>query len=290
MHPSFTHYFREDANKVIFIEKYLLIMVYKKNVYDFWNKESCGTNFTKEKKYSKEYFDEIENKRYELEPMIKPFAQFDKYEGCEVLEVGVGAGTDFINWLRNGADASGIDLTDEAIKNINNRLLIESLEPKFLKKADAEMLPFDDNFFDLTYSWGVIHHSPNTQKCLSEIIRVTKPGGEIKLMVYNRKSVAALWVWIRFCLLKGKFWKSIKHAISNHVESPGTKAYTKKEMKAMFSQYDNVEIDKIKTVLTWCDKATMSNSKIVKFFHKILVIIGGRDRVGWFMLINARKI
>ena len=187
-----------------------------KSVYDYWNRESCGTSFTNKQKYSKEYFDEIESVRYELEPMIKPFAEFEKYKDKNILEVGVGAGTDFINYVRNGAIASGVDLTDEAIDNIKHRLLIESLNPKCLQKSNAENLPFKNNEFDLTYSWGVIHHSPDTKKCLSEIIRVTKPGGEVKIMVYNRKSVSALWVWIRFCLLKGKFWKNITYAIEKN--------------------------------------------------------------------------
>tara|TARA_B100001559_G_C16442560_1_gene595176 strand:+ start:392 stop:1192 length:801 start_codon:yes stop_codon:yes gene_type:complete len=263
---------------------------YKKIVYDFWEKESCGTNFTTEKKYSKKYFEDIEKIRYSLEPMIKPFAQFGKYKNLSVLEVGVGAGTDFINWIRSGSKVTGIDLTDEAINNVNRRLLIESLEPESLQRADAENLPFKDNSFDLTYSWGVIHHSPDTEKCLSEIIRVTKPGGEIKIMVYNRRSVAALWVWVRFCLLKGKFWKSIEYALSNFVESPGTKAYTKSEIHSMFSKNNNVKLNKLYTVTTWCDRATSSKSLVVKFIHKILIFIGGGDKAGWFMMINASKI
>ena len=97
--------------------------------------------------------------------------------------------------------------------------------------------PFKNNTFDLCYSWGVIHHSPDTEKCLSEIIRVTKPGGEIKIMVYNRRSVTAFWVYIRNCLLKGKFWKNLTYAVANHVESYGTKAYTVDEMHKMFNNF-----------------------------------------------------
>ena len=262
----------------------------KKSVYKFWNKESCGTGFTKKQKYSKEYFDEIEAIRYELEPMIKPFAEFDKYKNKNILEVGVGAGTDFVNWVRSGAIASGIDLTDEAIHNVNKRLSIESLCAKYLKRSDAENLPFKNNTFDLCYSWGVIHHSPDTEKCLSEIIRVTKPGGEIKIMVYNRRSVAAFWVYIRNCLLKGKFWKNLTYAVENHVESYGTKAYTVSEMHKMFNNFQEIKLNKISTVITWCDKATNSKSTIIKIIHRVLIFLGGGDRVGWFMLIKANKI
>jgi len=102
----------------------------KEEVFAYWDEESCGTGMTKEKKFSHEYFSEIENKRYALEPCIKPFAQFNEYKNKNVLEVGVGAGTDFLNWLRYGAIASGIDLTDEAIENVKHRLNIECLQAK----------------------------------------------------------------------------------------------------------------------------------------------------------------
>ncbi len=262
----------------------------KKSVYNFWNKESCGTGYTNAQKFSKEYFDEIELTRYNLEPMIKPFAEFENYSEKTVLEIGVGAGTDFINWVRNGAIAYGIDLTDEAIDNVQNRLSMESLSSKFLQKSDAEKLPFDDNLFDLTYSWGVIHHSPDTEKCISEIIRVTKPGGEIKLMVYNRRSITALRVWVKFCLLKGKFWKNLTYAMKHHVESYGTKAYTVKEMEDIFHTHKNVKVKNISPIVTWCDKKTTSKYLLVKIFYKFLIFIGGGDKVGWFMLINAKKI
>ncbi|MBC8180151.1 class I SAM-dependent methyltransferase, partial [candidate division KSB1 bacterium] len=223
-----------------------------------------------------------------LEPYIHSFAQFDRYKSKKVLEVGVGAGTDFINWLRNGALASGIDLTDEAIENVKQRLNIESLNAEKLEKADAENLPFDNNLFDLVYSWGVIHHTPDTVKALNEIVRVTKPGGEIKIMIYHRHSITAFWVWVRNCLLKGKFWQSISYAVANYVESPGTKAYTKAEAEKLFSSIP-VKIVDLNTVLTWCDLAKTSRSGFVRFIHSALSRIGGGDRVGWFMLIKAIK-
>ena len=260
----------------------------KDEVFAYWDEESCGTGMTKEKKFSHEYFSEIENKRYALEPCIKPFAQFNEYKNKNVLEVGVGAGTDFVNWLRYGAIASGIDLTDEAIENVKHRLNIECLQAKRLEKADAENLPFSDNEFDMVYSWGVIHHSPDTVKALEEIVRVTKPKGEIKIMIYNRYSVTAFWVWVRNCLLKGKIWKSITYAVANYVESPGTKAYTKSEAKELFLSMP-VKIISIENVLTWCDLAITSKYNVVRLIHRILARIGGGNRVGWFMLIKAEK-
>ena len=64
----------------------------KQEVYNYWNKASCGTEFVKKEKFSKEYFEEIEQIRYLVEPEIFAFAQFTRFYGKKVLEVGVGAG------------------------------------------------------------------------------------------------------------------------------------------------------------------------------------------------------
>ena len=163
----------------------------KKDVHDYWNEESCGTGLTDKKKYSKDYFDEIEVTRYKLEPFIHSFAEFEKYNNKSVLEVGVGAGTDFINWVRNGAISCGIDLTNEAIENVKHRLSLENLKATNLKVADAEKLPIDDNKFDLVYSWGVLHHSPFTENIIiEEIWRVLKPGGKFVVLLYHTKNGA----------------------------------------------------------------------------------------------------
>src|SRR5580704_9265690 len=94
----------------------------KTEVKQFWNRASCETEHTHSQKYSVEYFDEIERFRYSTQPFIHSFAQFTRYHGKRVLEVGFGAGTDFIQWLRAGALASGVDLTEEALENITRRI------------------------------------------------------------------------------------------------------------------------------------------------------------------------
>ena len=163
----------------------------KGEVREFWNELSCDTQVASAPKFSREYFEEIETFRYLDQPFIHAFAQFARYRDKRILEVGFGAGTDFIQWLRAGARASGIDLTPEALENLTRRIEAYRLPaPEQIMVADAEQLPFPSNSFDLGYSFGVLHHSPNTEKALSEIIRVVRPGGQIKVMLYNRHSVS----------------------------------------------------------------------------------------------------
>src|ERR1035438_2335977 len=144
----------------------------KDQVKAFWHRQSCDTDQAQSEKFTREYFEQIEQWRYRDQPFIHSFAQFTRYHGKRVLEVGFGAGTDFIQWLRAGAVASGIDLTEEALANVRHRIQLYGLpQPESLQVADAESLPFPSNTFDLGYSWGVLHHTPNTEKALAELVR-----------------------------------------------------------------------------------------------------------------------
>jgi len=259
----------------------------KNNIEAWWDCRTCGTQFAQSSKYTPSYFNEIESIRYALEPYIHSFAQFTRYHGKKVLEVGVGAGTDFLQWARAGALAYGIDLAQESIEHARIRLEQEKLRAVELRKGDAEAIDFPSDFFDLVYSWGVIHHSPDTPKALGEIVRVTKPGGEIRVMIYNRHSITALMVWLRRCVLAGRPWHSLSYAIANYVESPGTKAYTRREAISLLASLPVDEID-VQSILTWCDMATNSRSRLLKAFHRMLCRIGG-NRAGWFLLLKAKK-
>lgn len=260
----------------------------KQKVHDYWNEEACGTWASDKEKYTKEYFEDIENERYQTEPEIFSFAQFTRFYGKKLLEVGVGAGTDFIQWVRAGTDAYGIDLTEEAIAHVQNRLDLYGLKAKELRVSDCEALPYPDNYFDVVYSWGVIHHTPDTQKALEEIIRVCKPGGICKVMIYHRHSILAWLFWVRHALLKGKIWKSVGWVLYNFMESCGTKAFTKREVARMLEQY-YVENIKIKPVLTYYDKLSRFNI-LFRSVAKALAWILGGDRVGWFLTIQFTKI
>jgi len=260
----------------------------KKAVASYWSARTCGTQFAQSEKFSSDYFSEIEKARYRLEPYIHTFAEFKSYHGKKILEVGLGAGTDFVQWVRAGAFAYGVDLTSEAIEHTRCRLDLEGLEAVDLRQADAERLDYPDNSFDLTYCWGVIHHTPDPYRALQELVRVTKPKGELKLMIYHRHSVAALMTWLRRCLLRGQVWRPVSYAIANYMESPGTRAFTRSEARAILESLALERVD-IRTVLTWCDLAANSHSTLYRGLLRILATLGGKDRVGWFMLIKARK-
>ncbi len=263
------------------------LMSFKDKVKKFWNKASCGTEFIKEEKYTKKYFDSVEDFRYKVEPEIFSFAQFSRFRNKKVLEVGIGAGTDFIQWVRSGCIAYGMDLTEEAVKNTQIRLDLEDLKAKDLIVADAENIPYPEAVFDLVYSWGVIHHSQDTFKALDEIIRVTKSGGIIKLMIYNRYSLFAFYRWIIEALFKGKPFRSLKNVIFNNQESFGTKAYTKKEF---IKKIKNLHVELINLDRTVSSHDLLYyKTKFYRRFAYVLASIFGWSRMGWFMKIELKK-
>ena len=213
----------------------------KSDVHEFWNKASCGEAILMTGEDASSSFQNQFKKRYELEPYILDFARFEQYEGKRVLEIGVGLGADHQMFAESKADLYGIDLTERAIRHTKERFRIFGLESK-LMVGDAEALAFPDDFFDLVYSWGVIHHSPDTEKALSEVFRVLKPGGTAKIMVYHKYSLVGFYLWIRYALFSLKPFTSLESIYSRYLESPGTKAYSKKEAHQLFSDFTNVAL------------------------------------------------
>jgi ubiquinone/menaquinone biosynthesis C-methylase UbiE len=218
----------------------------KDRVRTYWQAEPCGTSTSTAEPGTAEFYAEVERRRYELEPFIRGFAAFERRRGERVLEVGVGLGTDFVQFARAGAELTGIDLTDSAVAAVRERLALEGLDAD-LRVADAESLPFADGEFDLVYSWGVLHHTPDTERALAEVRRVLRPGGEAKVMLYSRRSWVALGVWLRYGLLRGAPQKTPTELLATWMESPGTKAYTQRELERLFAAFSDVRYERFVT-------------------------------------------
>lgn len=268
----------------------------KTAVKEHWESETCGTRYGSSSS-TKERLDEIEKARYGLEPFIPEFADFASGRGKKVLEIGVGAGVDFANWIKCGANATGVDLTEAAVKLTRQRLDGNNIIGTYdLFVADAENLPFKDNEFDIVYSWGVLHHTPDTFRAFEEALRVLKPGGEIKAMIYHVPSWTGFLLWVQTCLLKGRPFKSIKKAIFNNLESPGTKAYTVNEARKMLKKIGFHDIH-LKTKLCAGDLLKIKPSRkyqsriykiIWRLYPRWLIELIG-DCFGLDLLIKAKK-
>lgn len=221
----------------------VVAMALQEEVHAYWQARACGTAHASATPGTPEYYRQVELARYRLEPFIHGFVQFDRWRGRRVLEIGVGAGTDFVNFARARAQLSGIDLTSTAVDHVRRRLELEGLHAE-VSVANGESLPYPDASFDLVYSWGVVHHAERPARIIREARRVLAPGGEAKMMLYGRHSWVAYGLWVRHALSKGRPWLSLSEVVAGHMESCGTRAYTRRELEMLFSGagFDHVEI------------------------------------------------
>jgi ubiquinone/menaquinone biosynthesis C-methylase UbiE len=159
----------------------------KERVRAWWDGRPCGSLISRQPAGSQPYFEEIERHRYEQEPHIPNVVRFEAWREKEVLEIGCGLGTDMLQFARAGARVTGIDLTPRAIELAAARFRLYNLDGNF-EPGDAEHLRFPSGTFDLVYSNGVLHHTPDIESAVAETYRVLKPGGTAILMLYHKHS------------------------------------------------------------------------------------------------------
>ena len=188
-------------------------------VSEYWNTRPCNVRHSPKPPGTREYFDEVEARKYFVESHIPRFAEFERWKGKKVLEIGCGIGTDTISFARAGAQVTAIDLTEQSLEMARQRARVFGFEDRIrFLQADAEKLsqtvPVEP--YDLVYSFGVIHHTPHPGLVLDEIRKYTGPGSTVKIMVYNRWSWKVL--WILFVYGKCRFWK-LRRLIAEYAEA-----------------------------------------------------------------------
>ena len=258
----------------------------KNRVAEFWNAEPCGTRYLD----GPVEFAAHARARYTLEPYIADFAGFAQSRGQRVLEIGVGMGADYEQWLRCGAIASGVDLSQSSLDQARRRCELAGLRHD-LRVADAENLPFPDATFDVVYSYGVMHHSPDTARCLREASRVLKPGGEARIMLYYHASLTGLMLWLRYGLWRGQ---SVRQCVYERLESPGTKTFTAAEVRTMMADFEDIRIEQEFSpgdLLLHQPSSRFQGAiyrMLWRLFPRAVVRRRGR-RWGLFLLITARR-
>ncbi|MCK4753241.1 MAG: methyltransferase domain-containing protein [Planctomycetes bacterium] len=270
----------------------------KEDVKLHWEKEVCGSRYGRQDFNESVDLETMACERYRLEPYISDFADFEAAKNKKILEIGTGGGVDFSCWLKAGAQATGIDLTEAAIELTKQRLDQQGFAEYAyrLTVGDAESLEFENESFDIVYSYGVLHHTPDTERAFGEACRVLKKGGVFKAMVYHVPSVTGWILWLRYCLFTGRFFKSPRWAIYRHLESQGTKSYTIPEMRLLLEKKGFVNV-KLYTKLGFGDLLLNKPSKkyqsrfyslIWKFYPRWLVKLFG-DKYGLFLFVEANK-
>ena len=159
------------------------------DVQEYWNRRPCNIRHSKLEVGTRAYFDEVEERRYFVERHIPGFAQFSRWKAKRVLEVGCGIGTDATNFARAGADYTGVELSEASLQVARQRFEVFGLKGNFVA-CNAEELSrhLDTKSFDLVFSFGVIHHTPNQRAVVEQIRKVIKTDGEFRMMLYAKNS------------------------------------------------------------------------------------------------------
>ncbi len=170
------------------------------DVKEYWNRRPCNIRHSTLDVGTKEYFDEVEKRKYFVESHIPNFANFSAWNGKKILEIGCGIGTDTINFARAGANVTAVELSEESLQIAKQRAKVFGLENKVIFYfANAEELsrtvPIET--YDLVYSFGVIHHTPNPRNAIEEMMKYMGLYSEMRIMVYAKYS------WKNFLIQMG---------------------------------------------------------------------------------------
>lgn len=256
-----------------------------------WSQDPCGAENAREHELgTREFFDEVERNRYDVyAPWMRGVMQFENFKDARLLEIGCGMGTDLLQFARGGARCTGIDITPRSIEISRHRFSLYEQSAQFLL-GDGESLPFGSDSFDVVYSNGVLHHTPDTAGAINEVHRVLRPGGIAKVMVYHRNSLN---YWLEMILhrgiLRGELLKghSPEEIMSRYVEysehgaRPLVKAYSRKDARKLFAKFSVVKTD----------VEQLTRAELRPFAglvsDQLLARLG--NRLGWNVIVTATK-
>jgi ubiquinone/menaquinone biosynthesis C-methylase UbiE len=256
-----------------------------------WSQDPCGAEYDREHDLgTREFFDEIERHRYtEYAPWMPATMGFEKFPGAQLLEIGCGMGSDLVQFARGGARCTGIDLTPRSIEITRHRFALYGLGGKFML-SDGERLPFESESFDVVYSNGVLHHTPDTAGAIAEVYRVLRPGGIAKVMLYHRNSLNYWFeIIVRRGILGGQFLlgrgpEEIMSRVieySEHEARPLVKVYSRKQARELFKSFSEVVVEVQQ--LTRSELRFLSSFVSHQFFDRL------QHRIGWNVVITATK-
>lgn len=256
-----------------------------------WGQDPCGAVHGREHELgSREFFDEVERHRYrEYAPWMRQVMGFDKFRDARLLEVGCGMGTDLLQFARGGASCTGVDLTPRSIEITRHRFRLYDADGAFMI-SDGEHLPFRDESFDVVYSNGVLHHTPDTAGAIREVHRVLRPGGTAKVMLYHRNSLNYWFdIVLRRGVLRGDFLRGRSVAeimsrvveFSDHDARPLVKVYSRKQAGELFSLFKSVTVE--------VEQLTRPELRFLSSLVSDSMLDRLRKLIGWNVIVTAVK-
>ena len=269
----------------------MVIAEEKQKAREQWSADPAGAVYGRAHEFgTREFFDTVERHRYEAyAPWMAEVMGFNDFAGHRLLEVGCGMGTDLLQFARGGAHVTGVDLTPRSVETSRHHLKLYGQTGDFAL-TDAEKLPFADDSFDVIYSNGVLHHTPDTAGAVREIHRVLRPGGLARVMLYHRHS----WnYWVEIVLhrglLRGQLLRgqTAEEIMSRYVEvnegegRPLVKVYSRKQARELFAAFREVKVQVEQ--LTRPELYLPGRLIPARMFARLA------RTIGWNVIISARK-
>ena len=256
-----------------------------------WSQDPCGAEYDREHELgTREFFDEVERYRYQdYAPWMPRLMGFEECRGARLLEVGCGMGTDLLQFARNGARCTGVDLTPRSVEITRHRFKLYDVDGDF-SVSDGEHLPFRAESFDVVYSNGVLHHTPDTAGAIREVHRVLRTGGVAKIMLYHRNSLN---YWVEIIVrrgvlglefLRGRSAEEIMSRViefSDHDARPLVKVYSRREVRELFRGFREVRIE--------VEQLMRDELRFLKVLVSGAMLDQLRRRIGWNVIVTAIK-
>ncbi len=266
-----------------------------KTVKEYWDRQPCNVRHSPKPIGTLDYFNEVEARRYFVEPHIPQFAEFPRWKGKRVLEIGCGIGTDTINFARAGAKVAAVELSGESLKIAKRRTKIFKLQDKItFYQGDAEHLTdfVPPGRYDLIYSFGVIHHTPNPEKVIEQLHNYIGQGTIIKLMVYHRYSWKVFWILLTYG--RGQFWR-LNELVARYSEAqtgcPVTHTYSRRQIKNLLKDFKIIDISVDHIFPYSVTDYKKYNYKKVWYFKWMPKALFGwlKQNFGWHLLVTAQE-
>jgi len=250
-------------------------------VQQYWDARPCNIRHSDKPVGSPEYFEEVEKRKYFVEPHIPGFAEFARWSGKRVLEVGCGIGTDTISFARAGALVSAVDLSGNSLALASSRAKLLGLGGRIrFFQADAENLaaavPREE--YDLVYSFGVIHHTPHPSKAIESIRQYMSAHSEFRLMLYASNSWKAAMIDAGFDQPEAQAGCPIAHV------------YTAQEARELMAGFDILEMRQDHIFPYLIEKYLRYEYELQPWFKSMPVEMfrALERRFGWHRLIRAK--
>jgi len=255
----------------------------KKTIQDYWTRNVPGLDLIS-KEYTpkmKEFYIQTDEDRYKYDSYIPALIDSFAEKGKLVLEVGCGMGTDSRSISRHEADIVSLDLSFDNVAFALKGMQVFDLKGRGVN-ADAEKLPFKDGTFDVVYSFGVLHHTPDTQRAINEVYRVLKPNGKCVIMLYHKGyAYYALWLLHGYKRLFGLY--SQDKFTSQYDSTPLSRMYSKKEIRDIFSNFKGLD-------LSMTTFGGAQRHPVLKYVHALLHKSKFlMSRFGSFIIIRGEK-